>query len=112
MNKVSALLEAAKEKPSARFYAFTLLDKLQPSYAAAVLALKAGEALTDASKIDWDKVTAFVNSHERILTNSKEKAQRRKRIRDGSDEWWQWPWESERSNKSKQGYGSSSGSGT
>ena len=65
VNKLYALLEHAKEKPSARQYSFTLLDKLLPRYAAAVLALKASGQLKDAASISWDTVTAFVNSHER-----------------------------------------------
>ena len=37
VNKLATLLEQAKEKPSARVYAFTLLRKLRPSYKLAVL---------------------------------------------------------------------------
>jgi len=65
VNTLYSLLEHAKEKPSARQYSFTLLDKLLPRYAAAVLALKASGQLKDAGSIKWDTVTAFVNSHER-----------------------------------------------
>ena len=44
MNQLKALLEHAKEPPSARMYAFMLLDRLQPRYKQAVLALKAGDS--------------------------------------------------------------------
>jgi hypothetical protein len=65
VNKLKELLKAAKEDPSARMYAYTLLDKLQPRYKQAVLALKAGGQLKDASIIAWDTVSAFINAHER-----------------------------------------------
>ena len=65
VNKLAALLEHAKEKPSARMYAHTLLDRLQPRYKPAVLALKAGGQLKDATAISWDTITAFINAHER-----------------------------------------------
>jgi hypothetical protein len=62
---VKALLEHAKEPQSARMVAFVLLDKLQPRYKQAVLALKASGQLKDAGKIAWDSVAAFINQHER-----------------------------------------------
>jgi transposase InsO family protein len=65
VNTLHALLEQAKEKPSARMYAYMLLDRLQPRYKQAVLALKVGEQLKVADKIPWDSVTAFINAHER-----------------------------------------------
>jgi transposase InsO family protein len=65
VNKLYALLDHAKEKQSARMYSFMLLDKLQPRYKQAVLALKAGDSLKNAEKVEWDAVTAFINQHER-----------------------------------------------
>ena len=65
VNKLAALLDHAKEKPSARMYAHTLLDRLQPRYKPAVLALKASGQLKDASVVAWDTITAFINAHER-----------------------------------------------
>jgi hypothetical protein len=65
VNKLCVLLEQAKEKPSARIYAYKLLDKLQPCFKPAVLALKAGEKLRDPADVDWEDVTAFITSHER-----------------------------------------------
>lgn len=65
VNHLRALLEHAKEPPSDNMYAFMLLDRLQPRYKPAVLALKAGNQLKDAAKIAWDTVTAFINAHER-----------------------------------------------
>ena len=65
VNRLNTLLEQAKEKPSARMYAYILLDRLQPRYKAAVLALKAGGQLRDAANIAWDAVTALLNAHER-----------------------------------------------
>jgi transposase InsO family protein len=65
VNHLRALLAHAKEPPSDNMYAFMLLDRLQPRYKQAVLALKAGSQLKDASKIAWDTVTSFINAHER-----------------------------------------------
>lgn len=65
VDKLATLLERAKEKQSARMYAYTLLDKLLPRYKPAVLALKAGGQMKDAEMVAWDTVTAFINSHER-----------------------------------------------
>ena len=65
VNRLSTLLEQAKEKPSARMYSYILMDRLQPRYKQAVLALKASGQLKDADKIGWEEVTAFINSHER-----------------------------------------------
>lgn len=65
VNEVYRLLEAAKEKPSARQYSYTLLDKLQAKYKQAVLALKASDKLKDTDKINWDEVSAFINAAER-----------------------------------------------
>ena len=65
VNQLKSLLEHAKEPQSARMCVFTLLDKLQPRYNQAVLALKAGGQLKEADKIAWDTVTAFINQHER-----------------------------------------------
>lgn len=65
VNTLKALLEHAKEPQSARMYQFTLLDKLQPRYKPAVLALKLSPLLADADKVSWDAVAAFINQHER-----------------------------------------------
>ena len=65
VNKLRELLKAAKESPSDRMYTLIMLDRLQPRFKQAVLALKAGGQLKDADKIAWDTVTAFINSHER-----------------------------------------------
>lgn len=54
VNHVKTLLECAKEPQSARMYSYILLDKLQPKYESAVLALKAGGQLADADKISGD----------------------------------------------------------
>ena len=65
VNKLRELLKNAKEEPSARMYAYIMLDRLHSRYKPAVLALKAGGQVKDASMIAWDTVTAFINSHER-----------------------------------------------
>lgn len=65
VNQLRTLLEAAKEKPSSRMYAYMLLDRLQPRYKPAVLALKAGGQLKDAEAVAWDTITALINAHER-----------------------------------------------
>ena len=46
-------------------YAYILLDRLHSRYKPAILALKAGGQMKDASVIAWDTVTAFINAHER-----------------------------------------------
>jgi hypothetical protein len=65
VNKLRDLLKQAKEEPSARMYGHVMLDRLQPRYTQAVLALKAGGQMKDASAVSWDTVTAFINAHER-----------------------------------------------
>ena len=70
VNKLRSLLEVANEKPSDGVYAYILLDRLQPSYSHAVLALKAGDKLKDASKINWVEVIVFINNHERSVLRS------------------------------------------
>jgi hypothetical protein len=65
VNKLRALLSAAKETISPSFFALVLLDRLQPRYTQVVLALKAGSALKDPAAIDWDSVARLVNEHER-----------------------------------------------
>ena len=65
VNRLYALLEQAKEKQSARMFSFMLLDRLQPRYKQAVLALKASGQLKDADTIEWESVTSFLNAHER-----------------------------------------------
>jgi hypothetical protein len=65
INQLFTLLDHTKEKPSQRMYSLMLLDRLQPRYKQAVLALKAGGQLKEADKIEWDTVAAFVNTHER-----------------------------------------------
>jgi hypothetical protein len=65
VNKLRDLLKQAKEEPSSRMYVYIMLDRLHSRYKQAVLALKAGGQLKDASTISWDTVTAFINAHER-----------------------------------------------
>jgi hypothetical protein len=65
VNHVLALLDHAKEKPSARQHTFMLLDRLRSCYRPAVLALKLGDLLKKPEDVQWDKVTAFLNQHER-----------------------------------------------
>jgi hypothetical protein len=65
VNRLNALLDHADEKPSARMYAYMMLDRLQGRYKQAVLALKVGDQLKKADNIPWDSVTAFINAHER-----------------------------------------------
>ena len=65
VNHLRELLTHAKEPPSDNMYSFMLLDRLQSRYKQVVLALKAGNQLTDASKIAWDTVAALINAHER-----------------------------------------------
>ena len=67
VDAVNRLLDAAKEKPSRRMYAYVLLDKLQPRFKQAVLALKTGNKydLSGTVEIDWDKITEFINAFEK-----------------------------------------------
>ena len=60
-----ALLENAGETPSAAMRSVMLLDRLTARYSPVVLALKAGGQLADAKAINWEKVTALINNHER-----------------------------------------------
>jgi hypothetical protein len=65
VDEVNTLLAHANEKPSVRQYTYTLLDKLQPRYKQAVLALKASGQLKDPKAINWEGVVSFLNTHER-----------------------------------------------
>ena len=65
VTKVATLLEQANAKVPAPMLSHTLLSKLLPRYKPAVLALKAGDQLVDPKAIKWEKVTAFINAHER-----------------------------------------------
>jgi hypothetical protein len=65
VDKLFSLLEAAKEPLSRRMYSVVLLDRLQPHYRQAVLALKAGGQLKDPKTVEWDTIVAFINTHER-----------------------------------------------
>jgi len=65
VNRLSALLEHAKEKPSPQAYAFAMLGKLQPRYKQVVLALKASDLLKEPKSIDWSRVVENVNDFER-----------------------------------------------
>ena len=67
VDQTFALLEHAKDKPSAGLYAHRVLWKLTPMYAPAVLALKASGKLTDANKIVWSEVVTYISDHERSL---------------------------------------------
>ena len=65
VNRQRALLEHAKEKVPGNMYSLMLLDRLQPQYKAAVLALKASDQLKEPEKVDWNKIAAHINRHER-----------------------------------------------
>jgi transposase InsO family protein len=72
VNKLRALLLAAKETVSPAFFAHVMLDRLQPNFNHAVLALKAGKRLEEPAKIDWDSIAVFVNEQERHGQRSSE----------------------------------------
>lgn len=65
VNEVAALLKHAKEEQSPAMYSYVLLQRLQPRYDPVVLALQSGQLLKDPKAIDWDSVTALINTHER-----------------------------------------------
>ena len=67
VDKLFALLKAADEQPSAGQYSLMLLDRLQPHFKQAVLALKASGQLKDVKQVNWETVTQFINSHEREI---------------------------------------------
>ena len=77
VNHLSELLSNADEKPSARMYAYTLLERLRPHYKPVVLALQNSSTMKKTKKIqetkterveldvDWVEVSRQVNAHER-----------------------------------------------
>ena len=77
VNTLAELLGNADERPSARMYAYTLLERLRPHYQSVVLALHNGQALRRTKKIttraeeketldiDWTEITRLINAHER-----------------------------------------------
>jgi len=65
VNKLRSFLATAGENVSHVSFLFVMTEKLQPHYSTVVLALKAGEKLQDPAAVDWDKVAAMMNSHER-----------------------------------------------
>lgn len=65
VDKLDALLAHAKEQLSRRMYSLMLLNRLQPQYKAAVLALKAAGSVKNAAAADWNAIAAFLNAHER-----------------------------------------------
>ena len=77
VNNVANLLGNADERPSARMYAYTLLERLRPHYKPVVLALQNSSLMKKTKTIavpkvekteldiDWIEVTRQVNAHER-----------------------------------------------
>ena len=65
VDKLFALLKSADEQPSAGQYSLMLLDRLQPHFKQAVLALKASGQLKDAKAVQWETVAQLLNAHER-----------------------------------------------
>lgn len=67
VNELARLLKHAKQEQTPEMYCLFLLERLQPRYTSAVLALKNGIMLKDLATggVDWDAVTAMINNHER-----------------------------------------------
>ena len=77
VNRLSELLTNAGEKQSERMYAFKMLERLQPHFKPAILALQTGDMLKKTKSvsiaasqtiildINWDEVKRVINSHER-----------------------------------------------
>ena len=65
VNQVDARLTAAKNRPSRAQYSFVLMDRLQPRFHAAVLAMKVNGTLRDADAINWELVATLINQHGR-----------------------------------------------
>ena len=59
------LLTAAKEPQSRRMYSLILLERLQPRYKLAVMALRTGGQLKDPASAPWEEIAAFINKEER-----------------------------------------------
>ena len=72
VNEVAALLKHAKEEQSPAMYAYVLLQRLQSRYDPVVLALQSGSLLKNPAAVDWDAVTALINTHERKEHQSKD----------------------------------------
>lgn len=70
VDKLDTLLAAAKEPQSRRMYSVILLDRLQPHYKQAVLALKVSGRLADPANAAWDTIAALINNHEREETRT------------------------------------------
>ena len=69
VDKVEALLEAAKQKPHAGQRKVTLLYRLQPMYETARATLVAQRLImNDDSTIDWAKIKTFMQDYEREKT--------------------------------------------
>lgn len=64
-SQVVTLLTYADQKPTPEVYCLIMLDRLQPGYDDAVLALKVSGKLQDKKSIDWDEVKKIINNHER-----------------------------------------------
>ena len=60
-----SLLTYAGQKPTPELYTLIMLDRLQPGYTDAVLAIKASGMLKDKKLVDWDEVKKLINNHER-----------------------------------------------
>ena len=68
VNRMRALLVAAKEPPSARMYALILLGKLQPLYKHVVQAQEAAGNLKAPESADWDAIVATFRGVDRLST--------------------------------------------
>lgn len=65
VDSVLELLTHAKQQPQPELYATVLLWRLHARYETAVLTLKTGDRLKDASSIDWPAIAQFMAQFER-----------------------------------------------
>ena len=85
VDSVCELLNSAKQQPPAGLYTALLLWRLQPRYATAVLTLKTGDKLKDATNIDWAAIAEYMGQYERsqrALRESDSSADRIMSLRD------------------------------
>ena len=62
VDKLHTLMAAAQEPMSKRMYSLALLDRLQPQYKQAVLALKVSGALKNPAAVVWEDVVTLINT--------------------------------------------------
>ena len=65
VDRIVALLEKAKDKPSKGQYMYRLIYVLRPEFETMVLTLASGVLLKDLDNIDWPHIVMLINNFER-----------------------------------------------